>query len=219
MVLYAGDAAVTCSPCQCVGSGCSSTITCFTDAGCTQGGHGFGTLSTCTEVGAYAACRLDSAPTATCTPSGGVVDDPNPVLERFYAFCPATSCGLDASCPGTDAECVVAEGVFAGDCPAGFPIAHKLATSVTASCTACSCTSSCSGDAYTVHGDGFCGIDTPKNVNSTSCTSIELAVLGEWLQPGDIGPSCTPTGGDVEVDRRQERTVCCRTPLDAPPPP
>ncbi|MFO0555472.1 MAG: hypothetical protein U0271_44250 [Polyangiaceae bacterium] len=216
--LFSGEPTGACEACACAASGCEVPgLECFTQTNCE------GTLvaaqpsTSCGFLGDdVRSCRLAGDPTpAACDASGGALSDPAPVFDHFFTFCPETSCCEVLTAGG----CVVAEGIVADACPAGFDNRYQLHTELDATCPACGCTPRCENPAYQVGWSivfASCGGDTVDD--AATCTDVTLA-NGAVLQKQAACDPDPPDAHAADVALLGEHTVCCSYDLLAGVPP
>lgn len=205
--LFVGAPTVECSSCTCAPSGCAlPDLLCYHQGSC-QGDPDTTNPGPCSSLpgGSCASFELVAElGEASCTTEGGEPVQADPPFDELLAFCPDGRCG--EGCVSDAAQCVVADGLPAAQCPEGFDYRYALAKGGQPACPACSCTATCEGPAY--------------SAGLFDCGEVDIATLG-CVSPGYLmvqaqavaTPACTATPamtfpGSYEIGEQQ--TVCCR---------
>ncbi|NUP10357.1 MAG: hypothetical protein HOW73_30270 [Polyangiaceae bacterium] len=214
-VVFVGPPTVSCTACGCAADGCEPPgLLCYPEDSC--GGTGVltdpgpGGCSDLPGSGCRSYRLAGDVPPATCTPNGGEAMVSAPSFEEFLAFCADPGCA--PGCATDTTECVVADGVAASDCPAGFDQRYVFDDGGEAACEPCECTASCNGPAYEA---GIVFTCESESIDGTSCTSPGYTTTFAHAKK-TAGCSVTDHDqaypGAFVVDGHH--TVCCRNPID-----
>jgi hypothetical protein len=187
----------------------------------------------------YVSFKAQSGP----TPSGGACGAnvaggaPVPVTKKLGETCALSasvgSCGSNLACvplvPGPWGMCL--EIAAATACPASFPFAHRVGTTVTDTRACAACTGNgtltpgtCATPKLTVYTDTSCssGIAPPDIVADGVCTLLNWGggkdVKGATYTSLSTGASCASPGGYPSAPTGQisvtgEKKLCCRAAL------
>lgn len=209
-LLFVGAPPVECASCSCTPEGCEPpALLCFHEGSC-QGTPDATTLGSCSSLPGGSCVSMALAgevSEATCTTAGGEPLDPSPPWEELLAFCTSGGCG--EGCADARAQCVVAEGLPAAECPRGFDVRYALAAEGVPTCQTCECSPFCQGPAYTA-GALVCDAIEVDSIGCESPGYLLFQARREVSAACDALPA-TPFEGTFEVTSQQ--TACCREPI------
>jgi len=217
--LFIGPPAVTCTACTCDAKGCEEPpLHCFQQPSC-DGAHTVLTPGSVCEPnsGCRSVLAAGTTSAAACDPRGGEVLDDAPSFAEYLSFCGELSCA--DGCLSDEAECVVAEGIPAVDCPAGFEQRYVVASGGSPSCEPCTCSSpSCAGSTFVTSPLLNCGL--PSFIGDNECFTDPNASI--YSSRSDKTPAACAANHDAQYagtfEVSGEQTVCCRAALDDVPP-